>query len=191
MIRHLIGIETSGNTTSIDNQLLKRSYWLTRALFLRCLGFLYIVAFLISFNQNIRLIGETGLTPAKKFIDNNFSNYYEIFDPETDNTFKFLKRNSINISKDFLIKYELFNSHPTLFWFIPPSNDNLNLFALSGMTLSFLIVILGSANMPILFFLWINYFSIVNVGQTWFSFGWESQLLEIGFLSIFMVPIIY
>jgi hypothetical protein len=30
--------------------------------------------------------------------------------------------------------------------------------------------------------------SIVNVGQTWYSFGWESQLLESGFLAIFMVP---
>ena len=29
--------------------------------------------------------------------------------------------------------------------------------------------------------LWVLYLSIVNVGQTWYSFGWESLLLEIGF----------
>lgn len=48
---------------------------------------------------------------------------------------------------------------------------------------------MGSANVPILFILWALYFSIVNVGQTWYSFGWESQLLEVGFLTMFMVPL--
>ena len=34
--------------------------------------------------------------------------------------------------------------------------------------------------------LWVLYLSIVNVGQTWYSFGWESLLLESGFLMIFL-----
>lgn len=34
--------------------------------------------------------------------------------------------------------------------------------------------------------LWVLYLSIVNVGQTWYSFGWESLLLETGFLMIFL-----
>lgn len=34
--------------------------------------------------------------------------------------------------------------------------------------------------------LWVLYLSIVNVGQTWYSFGWESLLLETGFLMIFV-----
>src|ERR1700761_2639365 len=34
--------------------------------------------------------------------------------------------------------------------------------------------------------LWVLYLSIVNVGQTWYSFGWESLLLESGFLAIFL-----
>ena len=34
--------------------------------------------------------------------------------------------------------------------------------------------------------LWILYLSIVNVGQTWYSFGWESLLLETGLLAIFL-----
>src|SRR2546422_311758 len=34
--------------------------------------------------------------------------------------------------------------------------------------------------------LWILYLSIVNVGQTFSSFGWESLLLETGFLAIFL-----
>src|SRR2546427_809169 len=36
--------------------------------------------------------------------------------------------------------------------------------------------------------LWVLYLSIVNVGQTFYSFGWESLLLEAGFLAIFLGP---
>src|SRR5205807_4545380 len=36
--------------------------------------------------------------------------------------------------------------------------------------------------------LWALYLSIVNVGQTWYGFGWESLLLEAGFLMIFLGP---
>ncbi len=34
--------------------------------------------------------------------------------------------------------------------------------------------------------LWAAYLSIVNVGQIWYSFGWESLLLETGFLVAFL-----
>jgi hypothetical protein len=34
--------------------------------------------------------------------------------------------------------------------------------------------------------LWMLYLSIVNVGQTWYGFGWESLLLEAGFLTVFL-----
>ncbi|MFF1630984.1 lipase maturation factor family protein, partial [Streptomyces sp. NPDC058272] len=33
---------------------------------------------------------------------------------------------------------------------------------------------------------WGLYLSIVNVGQTWYSFGWESLLLEVGFVAVFL-----
>jgi hypothetical protein len=34
--------------------------------------------------------------------------------------------------------------------------------------------------------LWALYQSIVNVGQVWYRFGWESLLLEAGFLAVFL-----
>ena len=34
--------------------------------------------------------------------------------------------------------------------------------------------------------LWVIYLSFVNVGQTFYGFGWESILLESGFLAIFL-----
>ena len=36
--------------------------------------------------------------------------------------------------------------------------------------------------------LYLLYLSIVNVGQTFYSFGWESMLLEAGFFAIFLGP---
>jgi hypothetical protein len=36
--------------------------------------------------------------------------------------------------------------------------------------------------------LWALYLSIVNVGQVWYSFGWESLLVETGFLAVFLGP---
>ena len=44
------------------------SYWLTRILFLRYLSFVYMVAFLVAYNQNKQLIGTNGLLPADSYI---------------------------------------------------------------------------------------------------------------------------
>ena len=44
--------------------------------------------------------------------------------------------------------------------------------------------------MIVMTLLWVLYFSLVSVGQSWFSFGWESQLLETGFLAIWSVPLL-
>src|SRR5205809_8078937 len=44
------------------------SYWLTRFVILRLLGFVYAVAFLVATQQLVALIGEHGLTPATHFL---------------------------------------------------------------------------------------------------------------------------
>src|SRR5882724_9112325 len=45
------------------------SYWLTRFVILRLLGFVYAVAFLVAVQQLVPLIGEHGLTPANHFLE--------------------------------------------------------------------------------------------------------------------------
>src|SRR5207237_3638517 len=47
---------------------LGNSYWLTRFVILRLLGFVYAVAFLVAARQLVPLIGEHGLTPANHFL---------------------------------------------------------------------------------------------------------------------------
>ena len=44
------------------------SYWLTRFVILRLLGFVYAVAFLVAAQQLVPLVGEHGLTPATHFL---------------------------------------------------------------------------------------------------------------------------
>jgi hypothetical protein len=47
-------------------------------------------------------------------------------------------------------------------------------------------VVLGYANVILLTVLWALYMSFVHVGQIWYGYGWEIQLLETGFLAIFL-----
>lgn len=137
-------------------------YWLTRFVFLRFLGGMYFVAFLILVNQGLALIGENGLLPA--------INFTEIIGSRHETTF------------------DAFLKIPTLFWF-HLSDSMLMTCAWIGTILSFLVLI-GFANVPILLILWVLYMSFVNIGQTWYGFGWESQLLETGFLGIFICPLL-
>ena len=95
------------------------------------------------------------------------------------------------IFDEFKAKLSLFLQYPTFFWFFDWQNNIdqlLEITALLGLTLASLVLIMGSANSFIMFALWLLYHAIVNIGQTWYSFGWESQLLESGFLAIFLVP---
>ncbi|HEV2047288.1 MAG TPA: lipase maturation factor family protein [Chthoniobacterales bacterium] len=137
------------------------SYWLTRFVILRLLGFVYAVAFLVAAQQLVPLIGAKGLTPAHNFL----SVVHSQFGSRTAAMFQM----------------------PTLFWF-GVSDDGLSIFAWIGFALS-LVVLAGYANAILLAVLWGMYMSIVHIGQIWYSYGWEIQLLETGFLSIFLCPL--
>lgn len=140
----------------------KNEYWLTRFIILRLLGVIYLFAFISLATQVIPLIGDSGLLPA----DNYLKAVASQFDSPT---------------KAFL---EL----PTIFWF-HLSNSWLVFFSWLGVALS-IILLLGWANSILMFGLWFLYMSFVHIGQLWYSYGWEIQLLEIGFLAIFFVPLL-
>src|SRR5262245_29241734 len=73
---------------------------------------------------------------------------------------------------------------PSIFW-LGASDRVLVAGAWTGVALS-LVVVAGIANGILLAVLWALYMSYVHVGQTWYGFGWEIQLLETGFLAIFL-----
>ena len=94
------------------------SYWLTRFIILRLLGFVYAVAFLVAANQLIPLIGEHGLTPATHFLS------------EVQTQLGSRSAGMLRV--------------PTLFWF-GISDHALSIFSWVGFALS-LVVLSGYAN---------------------------------------------
>lgn len=138
----------------------KSEYWLTRFVLLRVLGFVYFFAFLSLAIQVIPLMGENGLLPAKAFL----SEFH------------------------FENKIDAFIKLPTIFWL--NESDNFLLFlAWLGVALSFILMI-GFANVPLMAVLWLVYMSFVHIGQLWYSYGWEIQLIETGFIAIFLCPLL-
>jgi hypothetical protein len=135
------------------------TYTVTRFVFLRLLGLMYTMAFLVAVNQLVPLVGAGGLEPAARFLDN---------------------------VKDQLGPSEAFVRLPTLFW-LGASDIALRVVAYSGLVLS-LLVLFGFANAIILFLLWLFYLSIVQAGQIFWGYGWESLLLETGVLAMFLAP---
>ncbi|KAL9957161.1 hypothetical protein ACROYT_G038765 [Oculina patagonica] len=142
------------------------TYWLTRIVFLRSLGFIYFVAFAVALNQNKQLLGKNGLLPTDLYL----KRIEDHFDGAG-------WRKILHV--------------PTLLLFTDKNriDEHLDILAYAGMLFSGIVVLCGCANMFIMALLWVLYHSIVNVGQRWYSFGWESQLLETGFLAIFLCPV--
>ena len=133
-------------------------YWLSRLVITRVLGAIYLIAFLVAINQFRALLGERGLLPAPRFLDS-----------------------------------VPFRRAPSLFH-LRYSDRLLAIVSWSGVLLSASIVVgLVEAAplaiwMLVWFVLWVLYLSIVNIGQTFYAFGWESLLLEAGFFAIFLGP---
>jgi hypothetical protein len=133
-------------------------YWLSRLLIERALAAIYLIAFLVALNQFRPLLGERGLLPAPEFL-----------------------------------RRVPFSRTPSLFH-LHYSDRVLSAACWSGIVLS-AAAVLGLveaaplwAFMLAWFAIWALYLSIVNVGQIFYAFGWESLLLETGFFTIFLGP---
>ncbi|GAB7144440.1 lipase maturation factor family protein [Mycobacterium riyadhense] len=131
-------------------------YWLGALVLERGTAVIYLIAFVAAARQFRALIGEHGMLPVSRYVAGQ----------------SFRRAPSL-----FHFRYSdrLFAS---VCWF--------------GAALSAAIVA-GAAGLAPLWAgmlmwltLWVLYLSIVNVGQAWYSFGWESLLLETGFLMIFL-----
>ncbi|OWK57889.1 Lipase maturation factor 1 [Lonchura striata] len=68
-------------------------------------------------------------------------------------------------------------------------DNTLDCLALAGLAGAAFVLLTGCANMVLMALLWLLYLSLVNVGQIWWVLRWESQLLETGFLGIFLCPL--
>jgi hypothetical protein len=134
-------------------------YTISREIIQRGFGVLFLIAFASAFNQFPALLGERGLTPAPRFIALTSAR-----------------------QAPSLFRWKRFSY----------SDRRLRLVCVIGMVLAASAIIglpqAGPAWMPIPVFLgvWALYFSIVSIGQRFYGFGWESLLLEAGFLIGFL-----
>jgi len=131
-------------------------YWLTRLVLQRSLGLVYLLAFCVVVNQFRPLCGEKGLLPVGQFL-----------------------------------RSTSFAESPSIF-FLFPHDSAFAVCGWLGIALSLLAVAGVSerfgdlVSMAVWTLLWLLYLSFVNIGQTFYAFGWESLLLESGFLAIFL-----
>ncbi|MBA0124511.1 lipase maturation factor family protein [Haloechinothrix sp. YIM 98757] len=134
------------------------SYWVSSIVFQRGLALIYLVAFVSAALQFRALIGSRGLTPIPRYLE--------------------------RVS---------FRSSPSLFH-LHYSDRFFAVVAWTGVAVSAALLLgLGDglplwAHMVVWAVLWALYLSIVNVGQVWYGFGWETLLCEVGFLAIFLGP---
>ncbi|MEU1515028.1 lipase maturation factor family protein [Streptomyces sp. NPDC005811] len=131
-------------------------YWLSRLLFQRALAGVYLVAFLTAALQFRALLGERGMLPVPRYVER-----------------------------------VPFRAAPSLFqWRYSDRLFAGCAWAGCAVAAALLAGVDGLlplwAGMLLWLVPWALYLSIVNVGQTWYSFGWESLLLETGFLAVFL-----
>src|SRR3954462_7232725 len=131
------------------------AYWYSRWLLERGLALMYLVAFAAAVIQFLPLAGERGLLPAARFL------------------------------REVPFRYT-----PSLFhWF--GSDRAFQLCAWAGVALSLVALAgvtsrLGAVAAAAMWgALYVLYLSFINAGQTWYGFGWESLLVEIGFFTMF------
>jgi hypothetical protein len=131
-------------------------YWLSRLVFQRALAAVYLVAFLTAALQFRALLGERGLLPVSRFV----------------------------ARVPFRRAPSLFHwrCSDRLFAAVAWTGCAVSAALLAG--LDGLLPLWGA----VLLWLvpWALYLSIVNVGQTWYGFGWESLLLEVGFVAVLL-----
>jgi lipase maturation factor 1 len=139
-------------------------YFLTRWIFLRALGAIYLIAFVSLWTQINGLIGHNGILPTDQFM----SAVKQQCDTQG-------------------IGLERFHLLPTLCWF-DSSDRFLNIQCAAG-TLFAILLIAGVAPVPCLALLWLLYLSLSTAGRDFLGFQWDNLLLEAGFLAIFFAPL--
>jgi hypothetical protein len=135
---------------------------IARALAMRGLGTIYLIAFASWGAQARLLVGEDGLMPAARLLEWLGPRLAEDGKPS-------------------------FLALPNLFWFTGASDTALLASCLAGCVLA-AFVMAGRLVGPSLATLWFLYLSLVNTGGVFMSYQWDILLLESGLLFAFLCP---
>lgn len=131
-------------------------YWLGRLILERGIAVVYVIAFVSAARQFRALIGERGMLPVPVYLR----------------------------QRPFRLAPSIFQMHYSDRFFAAV--------CWLGAGLAAALAVGAGERVPlwtvmaIWLLLWMLYLSIVNVGQAWYAFGWESILLECGLLAVFL-----
>ncbi|KAL7561879.1 hypothetical protein ACA910_014254 [Epithemia clementina (nom. ined.)] len=149
------------------------TYQFAKWIILRSMGMIYFFAFLGAWHQNLGLMGRYGLVPAEDHWKTVVQNQIPSFSSSPSSS---------------SWRWQGFVHHPSLYWWIPMNDTTLLTVYGCGILLSSIVAFGGINSWFLQFWLWLLYFSVVTSaeGTTFYAYGWESQLLETGFLTIFL-----
>lgn len=131
-------------------------YWFARQMIERGIAAVYVIAFVSAALQFRALIGEHGMLPVPRFV----------------------------ALRPFRAAPSVFQFHYSDRFFAAVAWCGAAVSAALVGGVGDLLPLWAAAGVWLL--VWVLYLSIVNVGQIWYSFGWESLLLEAGFLIVFL-----
>ena len=140
------------------------TYYLTRRLFLRGLGLVYLFAFLSLAVQIDGLVGSNGILPAGEYMDHVARQV-----------------------EDRQLGADGYRLVPTLCWY--DAGDGFLALLCWGGALMALLVLAGIFPWPLLLALWVAYLSLAVVGQIFLGYQWDALLLETGLLAVFLAPL--
>ena len=131
---------------------------LSRWLFLRLIGIIYLIAFLSLWTQIDGLVGQNGILPVADHLSDSLGplgpqRYWRL---------------------------------PTFCWF-STSDGFLHFQCAAGAVFSLLLIV-GVAPMLDLAFLWAIYLSLSTICADFLSFQWDTLVLETGCLAVFLAP---
>jgi hypothetical protein len=131
-------------------------WWWGRLVLERGTAVIYLIAFVCAARQFRGLIGARGMLPIPKYLER----------------------------RSFRVTPSIFHLHYSDRFFATVCWVGAALSA--AMVVGFADAVPVWLAMPGWLLLWALYLSIVNVGQIWYAFGWESLLLEAGLLVVFV-----
>lgn len=150
----------------ITSEITGPTYEFSRFLMIRLFGFVSLCAFLSAYDQNAALVGETGILPAIPYI----ARLRGQFDSTTS---------------------ALLHT-PSIFWLVEPTTFAMSMVAFAGIIASTLLIFrphapygLAAALVAVCYF---AQHGILHVGQTFYAFGWETQILETA-LVVFLLAL--
>jgi hypothetical protein len=176
---------------NLENKLKKsanKNIILTRSLFLRSLGYIYLFAFLSLYVQIQGLWGDEGLLPVKTLLQKLTENY-----KEKAAFYNFPTLLWFSEAINFYIANHLNFLHPTFFTsLVHFSSVEISLYVICLIGIIFSAGIAFNYSFALhsagFFICWIIYLSFFIVGQVFMSFQWDIFLLETGFLAILLAP---